>query len=117
MPITGVAAETARRPARELVTTRPAMAALFRGPGYYTNGTNASRAIYLLDVVSVEVDKPGNLKLKEWAPLGPPEVIPKEARVPFGNKPLAHAMGYPLAPLTGFPIVPEAPNSRLQSDR
>ena len=114
MPITGVAAETARRPARELVTTRPAMAARFRGPGYYTYGTDASRAIYLLDVVSVEVD---NLKLKEWAPLGPPEVIPKEARVPFGNKPLAHAMGYPLARLTGFPIVPEAPNSRLRSAR
>ena len=80
-------------------------------------GRTRGRAIYLLDVVSGEVDKPGNLKLKEWAPLGPPEVIPKEARVPFGNKPLAHAMGYPLAPLTGFPIVPEAPNSRLQSAR
>ena len=112
-PITGVPAETARRLAREFATTKPAMAALFRGPGYYTNGTDASRAIYLLDVVTGEVDKPGNLKLKEWAPLGSPVSIPKEAKVPFGNKPLAHAMGYPLAPLTGFPIVPEVPNSRL----
>ena len=112
-PITGVAAETARRLALEFAITKPAMAALFRGPGYYTNGTDASRAIYLLDVLTGEVDKPGNLKLNEWAPLGPPVVIPKEARVPFGNKPLAHAMGYPLAPLTGYPLVPEVPNSRL----
>ena len=112
-PITGVAAATARRLAREFATTKPAMAALFRGPGYYTNGTDASRAIYLLDVLTGEVDKPGNLKLKEWAPLGPPVVIPREARTAPGKKPLAHAMGYPLAPLTGYPVVPEVPNSRL----
>ena len=112
-PITGVAAETAKRLAREFATTKPAMAALFRGPGYYTNGTDASRAIYLLDVLTGEVDKPGNLKLKEWARLGPPVVIPREARTAPGKKPLAHAMGYPLAPLTGYPVVPEVPNSRL----
>ena len=112
-PITGIAAETARRLAREFATTKPAMAALFRGPGYYTNGTDASRVIYLLDVLTGEVDKPGNLKLKEWAPLGPPVVIPREARAAPGKKPLAHAMGYPLAPLTGYPVVPEVPNSRL----
>ena len=112
-PITGVGADTIARLAREFATTKPAMSALFKGPGYYTNGTDAGRAIYLLDVLTGEVDKPGNLKINDWAPLGPPVVIPDEAKTTPEKPPLAHAAGYPLAPLTGYPVLPEVPNTRL----
>ena len=112
-PITGVGADTIARLAREFATTKPAMSALFKGPGYYTNGTDAGRAIYLLDALTGEVDKPGNLKLNDWAPLGPPVVIPDEAKTTPEKPPLAHALGYPLAPLTGYPVLPEVPNTRL----
>ena len=112
-PITGVPEGTISRLAREFATTKPAMSALFKGPGYYTNGTDAGRSIYLLDVLAGEVDKPGNLKLNDWAPLGPPVVIPDDAKTTPGKPPLAHAMGYPLAPLTGYPVLPEVPNTRL----
>ena len=40
-PITGVAAERIRRIAREFATTKPAMSAIFKGSGYYTNGADA----------------------------------------------------------------------------
>jgi len=81
------------------------MAALFKGPGYYTNGADAGRAIYMLDVLTGNVDNPGNIHLKDWAPLGPPMEIPEEAKAKPGKPPLHEAMGYPLAP--------DLPNARL----
>ncbi|MEE9196360.1 MAG: molybdopterin-dependent oxidoreductase, partial [Alphaproteobacteria bacterium] len=103
--ITGISAETITRLAREFATTKPAQAAIFKGPGYYTNGADASRAIYLLDAITGQVDNPGNLHLKDWAPLGPPVIIPDEAKATPDKPPLHVAMGYPLAP--------DLPNSRL----
>ncbi len=104
-PITGVTAETITRLAREFAAAKPAMAALFKGPGYYTNGGDAGRAIYMLDVLTGNVDNPGNIHLKDWAPLGPPIEIPEEAKAKPGKPPLHQAMGYPLAP--------DLPNARL----
>lgn len=104
-PICGIKAETIARLAREFATTKPAQAATFKGPGYYTNGADASRAIYLLDAITGQVDNPGNLHLKDWAPLGPPVIIPDEAKATPDKPPLHVAMGYPLAP--------DLPNSRL----
>jgi thiosulfate reductase / polysulfide reductase chain A len=111
--ITGISAETTARIAREFARSKPAMAALFKGPGYYTNGSDASRAIYILDAITGQVDRPGNLHLKDWAPIAPPVVIPAEAKRAPEKPPLAHALGYKLAPLTGYPVLPEIPNTRL----
>lgn len=103
--ICGIKAETITRIAREFATTKPAMSAIFKGSGFYTNGADAGRACYILDALCGEVDKPGNLNLKDWAPLAAPVFIPEEAKAKPGKPPLHIAMGYPLAP--------DLPNSRL----
>ncbi|MSO93571.1 MAG: hypothetical protein EXQ86_09265, partial [Rhodospirillales bacterium] len=104
-PICGVPAATITRLAREFATTKPAMSAIFKGSGYYTNGGDAGRACYILDAITGQVDKPGNLHLKDWAPLGAPVDIPAEAKRKPTKPPLHEAMGYPLAP--------DLPNARL----
>jgi thiosulfate reductase/polysulfide reductase chain A len=103
--ITGIDAATITRIAREFATTKPAMSAIFKGSGYYTNGHDAGRACYILDAITGQVDGPGHLHLKDWAPLGLPVAIPEKAKGKSRNKPLHVAMGYPLAP--------DLPNSRL----
>lgn len=103
--ITGIAADRIVRLAREFAKSKPAMSAIFKGSGYYTNGADAGRACFLLNVLTGQVDKPGNLHLKDWAPIGAPVVIPEEAKGKPGKPPLHLAMGYPLAP--------DLPNSRL----
>ena len=103
--ICGIDADTIRRIAREFATTKPAMSAIFKGSGYYTNGHDAGRACYILDAITGQVDGPGNLHLKEWAPVGLPLNIPDEAKGKPTKDPLHVAMGYPLAP--------DLPNSRL----
>ena len=104
-PITGIKAGTITRLAREFATTKPSMSAIFKGSGYYTNGADAARACYILNALCGEVDKPGNLNLKDWAPLAAPVNIPDSAKAKPGKPPLHIAMGYPLAP--------DLPNSRL----
>jgi thiosulfate reductase/polysulfide reductase chain A len=96
--ITDIPAETIRRLAREFATTKPAIAEAFKGPGNYTNGADATRAIYMLNVLTGNVDGPGNLCLKDWAPIGPPVIIPEEAMTKPTKPPLHVAMGFPLAP-------------------
>ena len=103
--ICGIDAQTITRLAREFATTKPAMSAQFKGAGYYTNGADAGRAIYILDALCGQVDGPGNIHLKDWAPLGAPVVIPEDAETAPEKDPLHIAMGYPLAP--------DLPNSRL----
>jgi thiosulfate reductase/polysulfide reductase chain A len=103
--VCGVKAEVITRLAREFAGTKPAMSAIFKGSGYYTNGADAARACYILDALCGEVDKPGNLNLKEWAPLHAPVNIPEAAKTQPKKPPLHIAMGYPLAP--------DLPNSRL----
>jgi thiosulfate reductase/polysulfide reductase chain A len=106
--ITDVPAETIRRLAREFATTKPAIAEVFKGPGNYTNGADASRAIYMLNVLTGNVDGPGNLCLKDWAPVGPPVIIPDEAMTKPKKPPLHVAMGYPLAPDLPTGLLPKA---------
>ncbi len=101
----GIEAATIARIAREFATTKPAMSAIFKGSGYYTNGADAARACYILDALCGEVDKPGNINLKDWAPLAAPVRIPEAAKTKPTRPPLHIAMGYPLAP--------DLPNSRL----
>ena len=104
-PICGISARTIARLAREFATTKPSMSAIFKGSGYYTNGADAARACYILNALCGEVDKPGNLNLKDWAPLAAPVNIPEAAKRKPAKPPLHIAMGYPLAP--------DLPNSRL----
>ena len=103
--ICGIEAQTIARLAREFATTKPAMSAIFKGSGYYTNGHDAARACYILDAICGEVDKPGNIHLKDWAPLGAPVEISEDAIRAPEKEPLHVAMGFPLAP--------DLPNSRL----
>jgi thiosulfate reductase/polysulfide reductase chain A len=103
--ICGIDAERIARLAREFATTKPAMSAIFKGSGYYTNGNDAARACYILDAICGEVDKPGNIHLKDWAPLSVPVEIPADAMRAPNKDPLHVAMGYPMAP--------DLPNSKL----
>src|SRR3989442_13219164 len=97
-PITTVPAATIRRLAREFASTKPALMETFKGLGNYANGLDASRLVYILDALTGNVDGPGNLILKPWAPLRPPVRIPKDRRATITPPPLHVAMGYPLAP-------------------
>ena len=106
--ITGIDAERIIRLSRELATAKPAIVEVFKGPGYYNNGTDASRAIYLLNVLTGNVDGPGNLHLKDWAPVGPPMVIPSDQVATPTKPPLHIAMGYPLAPDLPTGLLPDA---------
>jgi thiosulfate reductase/polysulfide reductase chain A len=103
--ICGVAASTIHRLAREFALTKPSMSAIFKGSGYYTNGADAGRACYILDALCGQVDQPGNINLKDWAPLHSPVEIPESAKGKAGHPALHIAMGYPLAP--------DLPNARL----
>jgi thiosulfate reductase/polysulfide reductase chain A len=106
--VTDVPAETIRRLAREFATAKPAIAEVFKGPGNYTNGADASRAIYMLNVLTGNVDGPGNICLKDWAPVGPPVIVPEEAMTKPTKPPLHVAMGYPLAPDLPTGLLPKA---------
>lgn len=103
--VCGVKAQTIVRLAREFALTKPAMSAIFKGSGYYTNGADAGRACYILDALCGQVDQPGNINLKDWAPLHSPVDIPEQAKGKAGQPALHVAMGYPLAP--------DLPNARL----
>lgn len=103
--ICGVKASTIIRLAREFALTKPAMSAIFKGSGYYTNGADAGRACYILDAICGQVDQPGNINLKDWAPLHSPVDIPEHAKGKSAQPALHVAMGYPLAP--------DLPNARL----
>ena len=93
--------DTGQKVQRQISASTP----IFKGSGYYTNGHDAGRACYILDAITGQVDGPGNLHLKDWAPVGPPLKIPEEAMRKPEKDPLHVAMGYPLAP--------DLPNSRL----
>jgi thiosulfate reductase/polysulfide reductase chain A len=106
--ITDVPAATIRRIAREFATTRPAIVETFKGLGNYANGLDASRVVYILDALTGQVDGPGNLILKDWAPLQPPLSIPEDRKTKPSKPPLHVAMGYPLAPDLPTQLLPKA---------
>lgn len=112
--LTGIDAERIARLAREFATTKPAIAATFKGAGYYANGHDATRAIYLLNAITGQVDGPGNLHLKPYAPLSPPVVIPDAARRKPAKPAVGTALGYHVAPpCAARPTLPDFPNARL----
>ncbi|HEV8471981.1 MAG TPA: molybdopterin-dependent oxidoreductase [Methylomirabilota bacterium] len=106
--ITTVPASTIRRLAREFATTRPAIMETFKGLGNYANGLDASRMVYILNALTGNVDGPGNIILKDWAPLKPPVRVPKDRRATITRPPLHVAMGYPLAPDLPTQLLPQA---------
>jgi thiosulfate reductase/polysulfide reductase chain A len=106
--VTGVDAETIRRLAREFAGTKPAISEVFKGPGNYTTGVDASRSIYMLNVLTGNLDGPGNLSLQDWAPIGPPVMIPEEAMTKPSKPHLHVAMGFPLAPDLPTACLPRA---------
>lgn len=106
--ITDVSAATIRRLARDFASTRPAMIETFKGLGNYANGLDASRLVYILNALAGQIDGPGNLILKEWAPLRPPVVIPPDRKTVPARPPLHVAMGYPLAPDLPTQLLPQA---------
>lgn len=106
--ITDVQAHTIRRLAREFAATRPAIIETFKGLGNYSNGLDASRTVYVLNALMGQIDGPGNLVLKDWAPLQPPIAVPEERRTKPSRPPLHVAMGYPLAPDLPTQLLPQA---------
>ncbi|MBI2937569.1 MAG: molybdopterin-dependent oxidoreductase [Thaumarchaeota archaeon] len=59
--VTSVPADTIRRLARELATTKPAAIDVWSGPGQQANGTEGGRAIVMLAGLLGQVDKPGTM--------------------------------------------------------
>ena len=59
--ITSVPAETTRKVAKELASTKPAIVDVWSGPGHHTNGTDGGRAIAMLPALLGQYDKPGTM--------------------------------------------------------
>lgn len=106
--ITEVPQDTIVRLAREFAASKPAIMENFKGLGNYDNGLDASRAVYILNALTGNIDGPGNLILKDWVPLGPAVNIPEKKKAKIEKPPLPEAMGYPLAPDLPSGLVPKA---------
>ena len=96
--ITSVPAETTRRIAKELASTKPAAVDVWSGPGHHTNATDGGRAIAMLPALLGQYDKPGTM-ISRQAMGGKRRALnvdkPKVLRVDgLGTKyPFAHVSG------------------------
>ncbi len=96
--ITSVPAETMRRIAKELASTKPAVVDVWSGPGHHTNATDGGRAIAMLPALLGQYDKPGSMVSRQ-AMGGKRRAFnldkPKAPRIDgLGTKyPFAHASG------------------------
>lgn len=106
--ITGIPQETIIETADEFAHTKPAIMDGSKGLVNYSNGLDAFRTIFLLNALTGNVDGPGNLILKEMAPLRMPIPIPEEEIAVPKRPPLSEAMGYPLAPDIPTQLLPRA---------
>lgn len=106
--ITGIPRQSIIDVADEFARTRPAMMDGFKGLVNYSNGLDAFRTIFILNALTGNVDGPGNLILKELAPLGMPISIPEEEIAVPQRPSLSEAMGYPLAPDIPTQLLPRA---------
>jgi len=106
--ITGIPKETIIAVADEFASTKPALMDGLKGLVNYTTGLDALRTVFALNVITGNVDGPGNLILKEMSPLGFPLEIPEEAATIPEKPPIAHAMGYPMAPDLPTQLLPKA---------
>lgn len=106
--ITGIPKETIISVADEFASTKPALMDGLKGLVNYTTGLDALRTVFALNVITGNVDGPGNLILKEMSPLGFPLDIPEEAATIPEKPPIGHAMGYPIAPDLPTQLLPKA---------
>ncbi len=96
--ITSIPADTIRRIAKELGTTKPACVDVWSGPGHHTNATDGGRAIAMLPALLGQYDKPGTMMSRQ-AKGGKRRAFnvdkPKAARIDgLGTKyPFAHGSG------------------------
>jgi thiosulfate reductase/polysulfide reductase chain A len=96
--ITSIPAETIRRIAKELGTTKPVVVDSWSGPGHHTNATDGGRAIAMLPALLGQYDKPGTM-LSRVAKGGKRRAFnvdkPKAPRIDgLGTKyPFAHGSG------------------------
>ncbi len=114
-PITGIAADTIRRIAREVAAAKPAVIDTWSGTAQHTNGVDGTRAIAMLAGLLGQIDLPGTLILPDRkgpkfnvgtaSPL--PRVDGRGTKYPFG-----HSSGIYVeardAMLTGTPYQPKA---------
>ncbi len=106
--ISGVPKETIIGLADEFATTKPGIMDGLKGLVNYTNGMDAFRAIYALNAITGNVDGPGNMILKEIAPLELPVEIPEEFEVEPEELTLGQAGGYPMSPDMPTQLLPKA---------
>ena len=106
--ITGIPKETIIQLADEFAVTKPGVMDGLKGLVNYTNGLDTFRTIYALNAITGNVDGPGNLIIKEVAPLNFPIEIPEEAVIEPDAPTLGQAGGYPLSPDMPTQLLPQA---------
>ncbi len=63
--ITSIPADTIRRIAKELATTKPAVVDTWSGPGHHTNATDGGRAIAMLPALLGQYDRSGTMMSRQ----------------------------------------------------
>lgn len=106
--ITGISRKTIIELAHEFARTKNSLMDGFKGLVNYSNGLDAFRTLFTLNAITGNVDGPGNLILKEQAPLGVPCDIPEEHMAIPQRPSLGEAMGFPLAPDLPTQLLPKA---------
>ncbi|WP_041965251.1 molybdopterin-containing oxidoreductase family protein [Mesobacillus selenatarsenatis] len=93
--ICGIPSDEIQILAREFASNQPAIADVWVGPGQQSNGFNASRAIFLLNVLVGNVDQPGGMMLTEEFKLGNSPIQTSQSKTkrfdglenfPFGHR-------------------------------
>ncbi|OEH84995.1 hypothetical protein BHU72_07340 [Desulfuribacillus stibiiarsenatis] len=93
--ICGVSANDIRKLAIDFASNQPAIADAWIGPGQQSNGFNAIRAVFLLNVLVGSVDKKGGMLLTKELQLGPSMINKSSSNIkrydqlekyPFGHK-------------------------------
>ncbi|MBI4317583.1 MAG: molybdopterin-dependent oxidoreductase [Chloroflexi bacterium] len=98
--ITSVPANTIRRVAYELATTKPAVVDVWSGPGQHSNAVQGGRAITMLVALTGNVDKPGTLIIPQKGGGAHPPIKFKKTDKPrfdgLERYPMGHGSGvYP----------------------
>jgi len=106
--ITGIKKEMIISLADEFAQTKPGMMDGLKGLVNYSNGLAAFRTIFALNAITGNVDGPGNIIIKETAPLDLPLPIPEEAIEEPEQPTLGQAGGYPMAPDMPTQLLPKA---------
>lgn len=106
--ITGIDKATIMTLADEFASTKPGLMDGLKGLVNYTNGLDAFRAIYALNAITGNVDGPGNIILKEMAPLNLPVEIPEDVVIAPEAPTLGQAGGYPMSPDMPTQLLPKA---------